>query len=52
MGNTSLRMPLLGLGAALVGKREQLIISTKVGRLLVPTRSTEAVRHGFVMLPG
>lgn len=98
LGSTSLRMPLLGFGAAPVGnlyqpmsdaaatetlnsalvhaihyfdtaphygfglsesrvgqtlasKREQLIISTKVGRLLVPTRSTEAVRHGFVNAP-
>jgi len=39
------------LGQALVDKREQFIISTKVGRLLVPSLSTEAVRHGFVNAP-
>jgi D-threo-aldose 1-dehydrogenase len=39
------------LGQTLAGKREQLIISTKVGRLLVPTSSTEAIRHGFVNTP-
>lgn len=98
LGNTSLRMPSLGFGAAPVGnlyremsdteanatldsalahsinyfdtaphygfglsearlgnklaiKRDQLIISSKVGRLLVPTTSTESVRHGFVNAP-
>ncbi len=98
LGNTSLRMPALGFGAAPVGnlyqamsdqaanstldsalahgidyfdtaphygfglsetrlggqlapKREQLIISSKVGRLLVPTNSTDTVRHGFVNAP-
>jgi len=39
------------LGEALVGKRENLIISTKVGRLLVPTSSTESIRHGFADAP-
>lgn len=39
------------LGSALAGKREQLIISSKVGRLLTPTTSTESTRHGFVNAP-
>ena len=39
------------LGQAFADKREQLIISTKVGRLLVATDSTEAVRHGFANAP-
>ena len=39
------------LGKAIAGKREQLIISSKVGRLLVPSDSTEAVRHGFANAP-
>ncbi len=39
------------LGKAISGKREQLIISSKVGRLLVSTDSTESVRHGFADAP-
>ena len=39
------------VGQALAGKRKDLIISTKVGRLLVPTHSTESVRHGFANAP-
>jgi D-threo-aldose 1-dehydrogenase len=39
------------LGEALAAKRDQLIISSKVGRLLIPTTSTESVRHGFVNTP-
>lgn len=39
------------LGAALVGKRKQVVLSTKVGRLLVPTRSTDLIRHGFANTP-
>lgn len=39
------------LGAALSAKREQVILSTKVGRILVPTDSAAAVRHGFVDAP-
>jgi D-threo-aldose 1-dehydrogenase len=39
------------LGKAISGKREQLIISSKVGRLLVPSDSTESVRHGFAKAP-
>lgn len=39
------------LGNVLAAKRDQLIISSKVGRLLVPTTSTEPVRHGFANTP-
>lgn len=39
------------LGQTLADKRKDLIISTKVGRLLVPTSSTESVRHGFANAP-
>lgn len=39
------------LGNALAAKRDQIIISSKVGRLLVPTTSTEPVRHSFVNAP-
>jgi D-threo-aldose 1-dehydrogenase len=42
------------LGRALVRHPERskgLVISTKVGRLLVPTNSTAAVRHGFAGAP-
>lgn len=39
------------LGKSITDKREQLIISTKVGRLLVPTDSAEPVRHGFANAP-
>jgi D-threo-aldose 1-dehydrogenase len=39
------------LGKAIAGKRDQLIISSKVGRLLVSTDSTEVVRHGFANAP-
>lgn len=39
------------LGKATAGKRDQLIISSKVGRLLVPTTSTDTVRHGFANTP-
>lgn len=42
------------LGAALarcVVPSESLILSTKVGRLLVPTNSKDAVRHGFANAP-
>lgn len=39
------------LGRAIVGKRNQLIISSKVGRLLMPSDSKEPVRHGFVNTP-
>ncbi len=39
------------LGQILATKRKDLIISTKVGRLLVPTRSAEYVRHGFANTP-
>jgi D-threo-aldose 1-dehydrogenase len=41
----------LRLGSALAATREQLIISSKVGRLLVPTTATESVRYGFVNTP-
>jgi D-threo-aldose 1-dehydrogenase len=39
------------LGQALAGKRDQLIISSKVGRILVPTQATDTVRHGFANAP-
>ncbi len=42
------------LGAALArreGAAESIILSTKVGRLLVPTNSKESVRHGFANAP-
>ncbi|GGY73491.1 oxidoreductase [Cellvibrio zantedeschiae] len=39
------------LGSQLAAKREQLIISSKVGRLLVPTTSSDSIRHGFVDTP-
>lgn len=39
------------VGSALAAKRDQIIISSKVGRLLVPTNSSESVRHGFVNAP-
>lgn len=39
------------LGKILAAKRHHIIISSKVGRLLVPTDSTESVRHGFTNTP-
>lgn len=39
------------LGRTLAGKRKDLIISSKVGRLLVPTTATDSVRHGFANAP-
>ena len=39
------------LAMAIASQRENLIISSKVGRLLVPTSSTEYVRHGFANAP-
>lgn len=41
------------LGAALANQpvAEPVIISTKVGRVLVPTKSSAAVRHGFADAP-
>lgn len=39
------------LGNTLAAKRDQVIISSKVGRLLVPTTSTDPIRHGFVNTP-
>jgi D-threo-aldose 1-dehydrogenase len=40
------------LGAALQTQAAvDLVVSTKVGRLLVPTNSTKQVRHGFVDAP-
>ncbi|WP_062063553.1 aldo/keto reductase [Cellvibrio sp. OA-2007] len=41
------------LGAALgnIAAAESVIVSTKVGRLLVPTSSRASVRHGFVDAP-
>lgn len=39
------------LGQTLASRRDQVIISSKVGRLLVPTASTDIVRHGFVNPP-
>lgn len=39
------------LGNALAAQRDEYIISSKVGRLLVPTTSTECIRHGFVNAP-
>ncbi len=39
------------LGEAIAGERNQLIISSKVGRLLLPTDSREPVRHGFANAP-
>lgn len=39
------------LGAVLQQRAETIAISTKVGRLLVPTDSTAAVRHGFADTP-
>jgi D-threo-aldose 1-dehydrogenase len=39
------------LGKALPAIRDQVIISSKVGRILVPTNSTELIRHGFANAP-
>ncbi len=39
------------LGSALKNVDQPLVISTKVGRLLVPSQSTEALRHGFANAP-
>ncbi len=39
------------VGNTLGIRRDHVIISSKVGRLLVPTESTESVRHGFVNAP-
>lgn len=39
------------LGASLRGHTGETILSSKVGRLLVPTDSTAPVRHGFVNAP-
>lgn len=39
------------LGDALLGERKHCIISSKVGRLLVPTSATESLRHGFANAP-
>jgi D-threo-aldose 1-dehydrogenase len=39
------------LGAALKDASPSLVISTKVGRVLVPTQSTEILRYGFVNAP-
>lgn len=39
------------LGNKLAGIRDQVIISSKVGRLLVPTSSAEPIRHGFAHAP-
>ncbi|RYZ92123.1 MAG: aldo/keto reductase, partial [Moraxellaceae bacterium] len=39
------------LGRGLATQRAQLIISSKVGRLLIPTNSSEPVRHSFVNAP-
>jgi D-threo-aldose 1-dehydrogenase len=39
------------LGAALKKVDQPLVISTKVGRLLVPSQSTETLRHGFANAP-
>jgi D-threo-aldose 1-dehydrogenase len=39
------------LATAINSRRKDLIISSKVGRLLVPTTSTDYVRHGFAGAP-
>lgn len=39
------------LANAIANRRSNLIISSKVGRLLVPTSSTEYIRHGFANAP-
>ncbi len=39
------------LGAALKQSAEPVVISSKVGRVLVPTSSTASVRHGFADAP-
>lgn len=39
------------LGSSLRGLNNEIIISSKVGRLLVPTDSTQSCRHGFVNAP-
>jgi D-threo-aldose 1-dehydrogenase len=39
------------LGSSLRGQGNHSIISTKVGRLLMPTEPTERSRHGFVDAP-
>lgn len=39
------------LANAIANHRENLIISSKVGRLLVPTSATDYVRHGFANTP-
>ncbi len=39
------------IGQVLAARAERPLISTKVGRLLVPTDSREALRHGFAEAP-
>lgn len=39
------------LGSALKVARQEVVISSKVGRALVPTNSNASVRHGFVDTP-
>lgn len=39
------------LGSALKVARDRLVISSKVGRVLVPTNSSASVRHGFADAP-
>lgn len=39
------------LGSALKNVDQPFVISTKVGRLLVPCQSTETLRHGFANTP-
>jgi D-threo-aldose 1-dehydrogenase len=39
------------LGSSPRNSQDKWIISSKVGRLLVPTQSTESCRHGFVNAP-
>jgi len=39
------------LGQHLPSRREQLVISSKVGRLLVPATPTASLRHGFANAP-